>query len=368
MMTNLGRPDLRNFLLAATMLASPLIAPLIAMAPTPAAAQVSVGIALPSISVQIAPPVLPVYVQPPMPAVGYLWTPGYWAWTADAGYYWVPGTWVQPPTVGVLWTPPYWGWVGGNYIFHDGYWGPHIGFYGGVNYGFGYGGIGYEGGQWNGGVFSYNRAANNFGSTQVTNVYEKNVTVINNNHVSYVGGAGGLTTQPTAEERQAETEHHVAPTAEQTTHITAAAKNPDLAASHNGGHPAIAATSRPGQFTGPGVVHAAPAAAHVTAPGPASHPGVASHPAAAGTAHPAPGHPVATNAAPAAAGTAHPAPAPHPAAAAPARPAPAHAPVAAAAHPAAAPHPAAAAPHPAAAAPHPAASHPAPAEQKKPPA
>jgi hypothetical protein len=44
------------------MLASPLIAPLLVGTPTPAAAQVSVGIALPSISVQIAPPVLPVYV------------------------------------------------------------------------------------------------------------------------------------------------------------------------------------------------------------------------------------------------------------------------------------------------------------------
>lgn len=61
-MVNLGRPDLRNVLLAATMLASPLIAPLLVGTPTPAAAQVSVGIALPSISVQIAPPVLPVYV------------------------------------------------------------------------------------------------------------------------------------------------------------------------------------------------------------------------------------------------------------------------------------------------------------------
>ena len=54
------------------------------------------------------------------------------------GYYWVPGTWVQPPRVGVLWTPGYWGFVGGVYAFHAGYWGPHVGFYGGVNYGFGY--------------------------------------------------------------------------------------------------------------------------------------------------------------------------------------------------------------------------------------
>ena len=24
-----------------------------------------------------------------------------------------------------------------------GYWGPHVGFYGGINYGYGYGGVGY---------------------------------------------------------------------------------------------------------------------------------------------------------------------------------------------------------------------------------
>ena len=84
------------------------------------------------ISVNIAPPVLPVYVQPALPAPGYIWTPGYWAY-GDAGYYWVPGVWVSPPRVGVLWTPGYWGFVGGAYAWHGGYWGPHVGFYGGVN-------------------------------------------------------------------------------------------------------------------------------------------------------------------------------------------------------------------------------------------
>jgi WXXGXW repeat (2 copies) len=48
-------------------------------------------------------------VQPEIPAPGYIWTPGYWAYGTD-GYYWVPGTWVQPPAVGLLWTPGYWGW------------------------------------------------------------------------------------------------------------------------------------------------------------------------------------------------------------------------------------------------------------------
>src|ERR1700752_3690639 len=94
-----------------------------------------------SVSVTIAPPPLPVYVQPVCPGEGYIWTPGYWAYDEDAGYYWVPGTWVLAPRVGYLWTPGYWGWERGGYLWHVGYWGPHVGFYGGGNYGFGFGGF-----------------------------------------------------------------------------------------------------------------------------------------------------------------------------------------------------------------------------------
>src|SRR5438552_3757305 len=152
------------------------------------------------ISITIAPPELPVYEQPPLPAPGYIWTPGYWAYGPD-GYYWVPGTWVEPPAVGLLWTPGYWGWRNGVYAWSDGYWGPRVGFYGGVNYGFGYGGVGYEGGHWDNGVLAYNRTVNNFGSVTVTNVYNK--TVINNNitRVSFNGGTGGVTAQPTPQSR-----------------------------------------------------------------------------------------------------------------------------------------------------------------------
>src|ERR1700677_1407043 len=114
------------------------------------------------VGISIAPPPIPVYVQPPIPEPGYMWTPGYWAY--ENNYYWVPGTWVEPPSVGVLWTPPYWGFIGGVYGFNARYWGPHVGFYGGINYGFGYGGFGYGGGRWDGGNFSYNRSVNNFGS------------------------------------------------------------------------------------------------------------------------------------------------------------------------------------------------------------
>src|SRR5215831_20741627 len=105
-----------------------------------------------AVSITIGPPALPIYEQPICPGDGYIWTPGYWAYGPD-GYFWVPGTWVLPPTVGYLWTPGYWGWGDGVYLWHAGYWGPHIGFYGGINYGFGYTGVGYAGGFWRGGVF-----------------------------------------------------------------------------------------------------------------------------------------------------------------------------------------------------------------------
>src|SRR5271155_1868685 len=80
------------------------------------------------VSITLAPPELPVYEQPVCPGDGYIWTPGYWAWDADAGdYYWVPGTWVLSPEVGYLWTPPWWGWSNGAYLFHAGWGGPHVG-------------------------------------------------------------------------------------------------------------------------------------------------------------------------------------------------------------------------------------------------
>jgi hypothetical protein len=201
------------------------------------------------------PPPLPVYEQPPCPADGYLWTPGYWAF-GPGGYYWVPGTWVMPPVVGVLWTPGYWGFVGGVYAWHVGYWGPHVGFYGGVNYGFGYVGVGYAGGHWVGNSFAYNRAVVNINVAVVHNTYSQ--TVVNNvsvSRVSYNGGAG-VSAVPTAQERMAAQESHVPATAIQRQHVQQAARNPASFAAANGGHPAIAATPRPGAFNSPGVIGA----------------------------------------------------------------------------------------------------------------
>jgi WXXGXW repeat (2 copies) len=218
-------------------------------APAPASAQVAVGI-----SVGFAPPELPVYEQPVCPGDGYIWTPGYWAWDGE-DYYWVPGTWVEAPEVGFFWTPAWWGWGGNAFVFHAGYWGPQIGFYGGINYGFGYFGHGYEGGRWDNGHFFYNRAVNNVNVTVVHNVYETKVENVNETRVSY-NGHGGIDARPTAAENAAEHERHVGPVAAQTQHMEAARNNPQLRASVNHGKPPIAATSKPGEFSGRGVVEA----------------------------------------------------------------------------------------------------------------
>ena len=217
------------------------------------------------ISVSFGPPALPVYEQPVCPGDGYIWTPGYWAYTEDGGYYWVPGTWVEPPQVGFLWTPGYWGWGGNAYLFHEGYWGPTVGFYGGISYGFGYFGNGYEGGRWEHDHFYYNRAVSNVNVTVIHNVYETRVTEVNN-RVSYNGGNGGVEARATAEQERAERERHVGPVAAQTQHVQEARGNPELRASTNQGRPPIAATQRPNEFKGNGVVAAREAGAPYKAP------------------------------------------------------------------------------------------------------
>jgi len=200
-----------------------------------------------------APPPLPEYDQPPAPGPDYYWTPGYWGW-GDSGYYWVPGVWVAPPYYGALWTPPYWGYYHDRYLFHRGYWGHHVGFYGGINYGFGYIGIGYFGGFWRGNDFYYNRSVTNVG--HVSNYYERPV-VYNNVHygaqptirVSYNGGRGGINRAPAAFEQQAMREQHVnAVPAQMQAHRFAAA-DPQQRFATNQGRPQQAAFARPEAVT-----------------------------------------------------------------------------------------------------------------------
>jgi YXWGXW repeat-containing protein len=197
------------------------------------------------ISVSFGPPALPIYEQPLIPGDGYIWTPGYWA-HADDDYYWVPGTWVEAPEVGFFWTPGYWGWGGSAFFFHEGYWGPEVGFYGGINYGYGYFGRGYEGGRWENNHFYYNTTVNNVNTTIIHNTY--NTTIVNNNTVNRVSFNGGTDARPSAREETFANQSHTPPVPAQHQHVQAALSNPELRASANHGKPPIAATTKPAEF------------------------------------------------------------------------------------------------------------------------
>jgi len=230
-------------------------------------AQAQVGV---SITAGVAPPLLPVYAQPPIPGPGYLWIPGYWAWNGYE-YYWAPGYWALPPAADLYWTPPYWAWNDGQYVFYAGYWGPTVGFYGGVDYGFGYTGTGYQGGFWRNDAFVYNRAVNNFGAAKIVNAYSRPVASPAS-RVAFSGGHGGTMAKPTPAQITART-HATPPTAEQVRHQDLASRDPALRFNANHGQPHIAAMQRANEF------HGAHAVAATNAP--AERPQAATHAAAA---------------------------------------------------------------------------------------
>jgi hypothetical protein len=198
---------------------------------TPASSSAYIGI-----SVGIAPPAIPIYTQPYCPAPGYIWTPGYWAWDGF-GYYWVPGVWVAPPRIGFLWTPGYWGYNGSHYFFNDGYWGPTVGFYGGINYGYGYGGQGYYGGRWVGNTFRYNRAVTRVNTSVIRNTYVNKQVVRNTGSRASFNGPGGTTAKPAAQEEAAAKAEHIPATSAQQSRVEAAKNNPELHAANNQGKP-----------------------------------------------------------------------------------------------------------------------------------
>jgi hypothetical protein len=216
-------------------LAAALALPATMLPASSASARVSVGI-----SVGFGPPPLPYYRQPILPAPGYIWVPGYWAY-GSYGYYWVPGAWVLPPAVGLLWTPGYWARGGGYYRWHGGYWGPRVGFYGGIDYGYGYPGRGYNGGYWNRGHFYYNRAVVNVNIRNVRYVYNKSVVYKNSGRrVSYNGGKGGTTLRPTKQELTWARERRAGQTTAQMRYREAALKAPAMRYKNNHGEPIAA--------------------------------------------------------------------------------------------------------------------------------
>ena len=190
------------------------------------------------------PPPLPTYEQPPCPGPNYMWTPGYWAY-GEAGYYWVPGVWMLAPYLDALWTPPYWESYAGRYRWHHGYWDRYIGFYGGINYGFGYTGLGFNGGYWRDGLFVYNRTVANVDSRIVRNVYTHTVPDYTPfNRINY-NGPGGINRRPTAAELAVRPESRIPPLAIQIQHMRDAAVDRAQFAAQNHGRPPVPALARP---------------------------------------------------------------------------------------------------------------------------
>lgn len=196
------------------------------------------------VAVQTVPPEMPVYEQPACPTDGYQWQPGFWAYSSDSnGYYWVPGSWVAAPQPGLVWTPPYWGYEGNVYRFHNGYWSDHVGYYGGVNYGYGYHGSGYVGGEWRDGRYNYNTAVVKV-NVNIAHRYEDRTVIYRGpeNHSSY-NGRGGVIYRPNDREREEEHQRHYFETQEQIRNQRQARDDKSQFANNNGGRPANTAVS-----------------------------------------------------------------------------------------------------------------------------
>jgi hypothetical protein len=209
------------------------------------------------------PPPLPDTDQTPLPGPGFIWTPGYWAWN-NQDYYWSPGAWVEPPQSGLLWTPPYWAWEDGVYVFHAGAWGPHVGFYGGLAYGFGYYGAGYTGARWKGGELVYNRAVNRFGKVEIADTFDEPAPQ-SPERASFNGGPQGAQAKPTADELAADKDTHSPPTVAQRRLALAASWTQAAYASVNNGKPGIVEAAEPASLSPPAVPPEAPPGGPLTA-------------------------------------------------------------------------------------------------------
>jgi hypothetical protein len=213
-----------------------------AAVPLASPAQVTIGF-----TIGQAPPPLPYYTQPELTQPGQVWQPGYWAW-GPAGYYWVPGTWVTPPQTGLYWTPGYWGYDNGSYAWNNGYWAPQVGYYGGVNYGYGYYGSGYYGAQWRNNQLFYNTAASLVAAALVPHVYVNRYGIVERvptrTYYSF-NGPGGVIYRPNAREIVVMHERHIAPTVIQVEHARLVSQNRYAYYVVNRGRPAMVTVVRP---------------------------------------------------------------------------------------------------------------------------
>lgn len=212
----------------------------LAATPLQASAQVTIGF-----TIGQAPPPLPYYTQPALSEPGQVWEPGYWAW-GPAGYYWVPGTWVTPPSANLYWTPGYWDYSNGGYAWNTGYWAPQVGYYGGINYGYGYYGTGFNGGYWRNNAFYYNTAVAAVNPHVIRRVYvnRAGIPVAVRTRYSF-NGPGGVIRRPTARELIVMRGHHIVATPVQVAHARFAAQNHELLYTVNRGRPATLAVVRP---------------------------------------------------------------------------------------------------------------------------
>ena len=208
-------------------------------------AQLNADAGQPVMETDQTPPPLLEYDQPEAPAPDSIWTPGYWAW-GPGGYYWAPGVWVAAPYPGALWTPGYWYFSTGRYRFHHGYWGLYVGFYGGINYGYGYYGVGYRGGYWNGPHFFYNVAVTRVNVARVTDVYRRpQVFTAEPSRVSFNGGRGGIVARPQPAELAAMRTVRAPAMSSQIQVRQEAARNPQQFYNQNHGSPQVTAAPRP---------------------------------------------------------------------------------------------------------------------------
>jgi hypothetical protein len=221
--------------------------------PSRAISQVNVAISIGS-----EPPPLPAFYQPYATQPNLIWEPGYWGWSS-AGFFWVPGTWVEAPHYGLLWTPGYWACRNGSYFWNPGYWGQSVGYYGGINYGYGYYGSGYRGGRWNGDRFEYNTSVTNVDTARIHDSYVDRGAYVNQNRLprtSYNGGAHGITARPSQAQLSVAKQRHYPMTAVQIAHVAVSQNNRNYLARVNHGNPSqvsvprpLAANNRPANFT-----------------------------------------------------------------------------------------------------------------------
>lgn len=74
-----------------------------------------------AVFIGIAPPAPIVEVAPAVPALGYVWTPGYWNWNG-ARYIWIRGAYALPPRVGAAFVPGRWVARPRGWAFVRGHW------------------------------------------------------------------------------------------------------------------------------------------------------------------------------------------------------------------------------------------------------